>query len=262
MSPTRDDWPQLASANETELLAHLGTAACATSHRAADLTWVVTGVAIDTWNGVFWTRLPPADADAQVPALVDQFRFQGLPAIWRTDAGTEPADLGARLEALGCTAVPDGVCMGARLTTLSREMSRFPGLTVDRVTTPRELGEWLDIWTTTSGEPRGPRELIYEGLDSGARQPLHHYLARIDGRPAGVAEMFLGQRSAGLYSLAVAPAYRGRGIGTALVLTPLMVARTLGYDVAVVRPVPETQSMLEHLGFETVPEPSIGFRIV
>src|SRR5690606_37240641 len=120
----------------------------------------------------------------------------------------------------------------------------------------------LDIWTTTSGEPRGPRELIYEGLDSGARQPLHHYLARIDGRPAGVAEMFLGQRSAGLYSLAVAPAYRGRGIGTALVLTPLMVARTLGYDVAVARPVPETRSMLEHLGFETVPKPSIGFRIV
>lgn len=261
MPPSRNDWPQLAAANEAELLAHLGTAACATSHRAADLTWVVTGVAVETYNGVIWTRLSPTDADEQVPALVDQFRMQELPAIWRIDATTEPSDLAGRLNELGCRPVPDDVCMGAGLTSLAREMSRFPGLTVDRATTTAELDDWLDIWSAASGEPRVPRALLYQGLDVGARQPLHHYVARIDGRPAGVAELFLGQRAAGLYSLAVAPSFRGRGIGTALVLTPLMVARTLGYDVAVVHPAKETRAMFEHLGFETVPQPSIGYRI-
>lgn len=261
MNSSRDDWPQLTAANEAELLAFLGTATCATSNRAADLTWVVTGVPNEAFNGVIWTRLSATDADAQVPALVEQFRFQGLPALWRVDTSSEPADLADRLLALGCASVPDGVCMGARLARLSREMSRFPGLTVDRVTTEKALDEWLTIWAAMSDEPRAPRELLYQSLDTGARHPLHLYVARIDGRAAGVAEMFLGQRSAGLYTLGVSPAYRGRGIGTALVLTPLMVARTLGYDVGVVRPSAETQSMLEHLGFEVVPQPAIGYRI-
>lgn len=261
MHPSRSDWPELTAANEAEFLAYLGTAGAATSHRAADLAWVVTGVTVESLNGVILTRLSPSEADVQVPALVEQFRFQGLPAVWRLDTGAEPADLHARLAALGCAAVPDGVCMGAGLAALAREMSRFPGLTIDRVTTRRELDEWLGIWAGMATEPRGPREALYHTLDGGLRQPLHHYVARIDGRPAGIAEMFLGQRSAALYTLGVSPAFRGRGIGTALVLTPLMVARTLGYDVGVVRPAAETQTMLGHLGFETVPAPSIGYRI-
>jgi GNAT superfamily N-acetyltransferase len=255
-------WSELAAENEAELMAYLGTAAGATSQRATDLTWVVTGVNNEAYNGVLWTRLSTAAADLQVQFLVEQFRFQGLPALWRLDSATEPADLGARLAALGCLPAPDGICMGAELPQLAREMSRFPGLTVDRVTTAMELGEWLDIWTETSEEPRKPRGLLYESLGFGSRSPLHHYIARIDGQPAGVVELFLGQRGAGLYSLAVAPAFRGRGIGTALVLTPLLVARTLGYDAGVVRPPGDTRLMFEHLGFEAVPQPSLGYRII
>jgi GNAT superfamily N-acetyltransferase len=261
MNSTQTSWSELAAENEAELVAYLGTASGATSQRATDVTWVVTGVNNEMYNGVLWTRLSTASADLQVPTLVEQFRFQGLPAVWRIDATTEPADLGSRLRALGCAPMPDGVCMGAQLPALAREMSRFPGLTVDRVTTPSELAEWLDVWTETSGERREPRGSLYESLGFGARQPLHHYVARIDGQPAGVAELFLGQRVAGLYSLAVAPAFRGRGIGTALVLTPLLVARTLGYDTGVVRPPSESRSMFEHLGFEAVPQPSIGYRL-
>ena len=261
MHTTEARWSELTAENEAELVAYLGTAAGATSQRATDLTWVVTGVDDEIFNGVLWTRLSPAAADIQVPFLVEQFRFQGLPALWRIDAATEPTDLGTRLESLGCTAVPDGICMGAHLPSLAREMSRFPGLTVERVLTPSDLSDWLDVWTETSGESREPRGHLYASLGYGARQPLHHYLARIDDQPAGVAQLFLGQRGAGLYSLAVAPAFRGRGIGTALVLTPLMVARTQGYDVGVVRPPSDTRVMLEHLGFDSEPQPSIGYRI-
>jgi len=261
MNTTPAAWSALAADNESELLAYLGTAGCATSHRATDLTWVVTGVPVENLNGVIWARLSADEADVQVPAMVEQFHFQGLPAVWRIDPASEPADLGARLAALGCEPVADTVRMGAPLTGLAREMSRFPGLTVDRVTTTDEMADWLDVWSATSAEARGPREALYGSLAPGVRQPLQHYVARIDGEPAGVAELFLGQRAAGLYSLSVAPAYRGRGIGTALVLTPLLVARTLGYEVGVVEPGDDTRLMFEHLGFDIVPHPSIGYRI-
>lgn len=254
-------WSELAAENEAERIACLGMAACATSHRSADLTWVVTGLPSADANGVLWTRLSPEAADVQVPFLVDQFRFQGLPATWRIDRATEPRDIPQRLEALGCEPVPDGVRMGAPLASLAREMSRFPGLTVDRVRTLEELDGWFDVWTSTTTEPREPREQLYRSMDLGLRQPLQFYLARIDGEPAGIAELFLGQRAAGLYSLAVAPRFRGRGIGTALVLTPLLVARTLGYDHGVVEPTEESRPMFEHLGFESVLHPSYGYRI-
>ncbi len=261
MTVSRDVWPLLQAENRSEMLAYLGTAPSATSHRSVDLTWVVTGVPSQDYNGVIWTRLSGADADVQVPALVDQFRDQGLPALWHLDPATEPEDLGHRLAALGCRRLPGTTCLGADLNGLAREMARFPGLTVERATTVEELTEWLDVWLTGSKEPRGPREDLYASLGLGGRQVLHHYVARIDGQPAGVAQLFLGQRAAGLYSVKVAATYRGRGIGTALVLTPLLVARTLGYEVGVVQSTDESLAMYEHLGFELLRAPSTDYVI-
>jgi GNAT superfamily N-acetyltransferase len=43
------------------------------------------------------------------------------------------------------------------------------------------------------------------------------FVAYLEGRPVGSGELFLGKRkSAGLIGLSVLEAYRGRGIGTAL----------------------------------------------
>jgi len=261
MPSTRDDWPFVAADNQAERLAYLGTSALATSHRGTDLTWVVTGVPSDDYNGVVWTRLTASDADIQVPLLVQQFRDQGLPAVWHVDSGCEPEDLGPRLHALGCPAVTPPIAMAASLERLAREMSRFPGLTVDRVLSAEDLAEWMDVRSQITPEPRSVRTDLYLSLGLGGRQPLHHYLARVDGQPAGVAQLFLGRRSAGLYSVGVAPAFRGRGIGTALVLTPLLVARTLGFDIGVVRPPADSQAMYAHLGFTTVPPAGLAYTI-
>jgi GNAT superfamily N-acetyltransferase len=119
----------------------------------------------------------------------------------------------------------------------------------------------MDVRLQIAPEARTMRESIYLSLGLGGRQPLHHYLARVDGEPAGVAQLFLGRRSAGLYSVGVAPAFRGRGIGTALVLTPLLVARTLGYDVGVVRPPADSRVMYEHLGFHALEPSAAGYVI-
>ena len=60
----RQQWPYLEAENQTELLAYLGTASCAASHRAANITWVITGVDSNDYNGVivvtfmlFWSSL-------------------------------------------------------------------------------------------------------------------------------------------------------------------------------------------------------------
>jgi GNAT superfamily N-acetyltransferase len=261
MNPDNGSWGLREAENRAELLTYLGTASSATSHRSTDLTWVITNIPDRDCNGVAWARLSPQDADAQIGALVEQFRVQDLPAIWHIDPATEPADLGLRLEALGCKPLGAEPCMAASLSALSREIARFPGLTVDRVMSDEELDDWLAVRRTIESEHGAFRREIYLGLGLGGRQPLHHYLARVDGEPAGVAQLFLGQRSAGLYSVGVSPAFRGRGIGTALVLTPLLVARMLGYDIGVVRPPADSVQMYEHLGFTRLQTPLSGYAL-
>ncbi len=256
----QDDRALLEAENQAERLAYLGTAACATSHRATDLTWVVTGVPAADHNGVFWTRLSTADADTQVPALAQQFQDQGLPATWQVDPASEPRDLGGRLRTLGCPLRAATSTMVAQLDNLAHEVARFPGLTISRVTTADELADWIDVCLVCQSEDRAVREALYLSLGLGGRQPLQHYLARLDGQPVGGSQLFLGQRAAGLYCLDVPPAFRGRGIGTALALTPLLVARTLGYDRGVVRPRARSQ-MYSHLGFEPVTSAAAEYAI-
>ena len=54
-------WPYLEAANQAELLAYLGTSALAESYFAQDITWVITGVASNDYNGVLWARLTSAE---------------------------------------------------------------------------------------------------------------------------------------------------------------------------------------------------------
>jgi GNAT superfamily N-acetyltransferase len=140
--------------------------------------------------------------------------------------------------------------MAASVLSATRNMRNLPHLSVERVTTADDLSVWIDIWSERSTEPPGPREALYASLGLNRSEPLRHYLARLDGRPVGVSQLFLGQRAVGVYSIAVRPDYQGIGLGNALVQMPLVEARTLGYELAVLGPARETITKFEALGFE------------
>lgn len=257
----REDWPLLEAENQAEMFAYLGTASCATSHVSAAVTWVVTGVDSNDYNGIVQARMTAAEADGIVPALVQQFREQQLPALWHIDLATQPADLAQRLDRLGCTRLAPGVCMAAELARVALVAPSVAGLSVTPVADAADLAAWIDVWVAGDDEPRQPRERLYAALGLDAQQPLRHYLARLDGQPVGVAQVFLGQRAAGLYSVAVLPSFRRRGIGTALTLVAFSAARAAGYAIGVLGPSPEGQPMYRRLGFELFPSPFVGYAL-
>jgi ribosomal protein S18 acetylase RimI-like enzyme len=219
---------------------------------------VMTGVDSNDYNGVLWARLSAGEAEQVVPALVEQFRARRLPALWHIDSASQPDDLGQRLTQLGCPQLSSGVAMAVLLDTLPAQIPMVPGLTIERVSTNADLAAWIDVWIQGDDEPRNPREQLYTSLGFAPVQPLHHYLARLQGQPVGVSQLFLGQRAAGLYCVAVLPELRRRGIGSALTLRPLLAARALGYEVGVLGPSPEGQSMYRRLGFEFFASPFVG----
>lgn len=261
MTIDRKQWPALETENQAELLAYLGTAACAESFRAAHLSWVITGVDSNDYNGVIWARLDDDQADQLVPALVQQFRDRGLPALWQLDLFSQPADLPARLDRLGCARLDSGYGMGMPLINLPGDTNALPNLTIERVTTLADLAAWMDVWTHDGEETRAPREQLYATLGLDGALPLRHYLARLNGEPVGVAQLFLGQESAGVYCVAVLPEFRRIGIGTALTLTVLHQAQALSYSMAVLGPSPEGELMYRRLGFELFESPFVGYTL-
>ena len=68
----------------------------------------------------------------------------------------------------------------------------------------------------------------------------------------GIATLFLGTGVAGIYDLDVIPAARGRGIGTALAVACLRLARELDYDVAVLLASRKGESLYRRVGFQRV----------
>ncbi|MBI4248328.1 MAG: GNAT family N-acetyltransferase, partial [Elusimicrobia bacterium] len=83
------------------------------------------------------------------------------------------------------------------------------------------------------------------GLDG----PWRHFLGKVDGKPAAASSLFLGYRAAGIANVAVLPDARRRGIGTAISLSPLRLARRMGYRVATLFSSPIAEGMYRKLGF-------------
>lgn len=79
-------------------------------------------------------------------------------------------------------------------------------------------------------------------LDFAAVPGLTHYVARIDGEPAGEAAMRVDDGLAQLAGSGTVPALRGRGVQKALVERRLHDARQAGCELAVVVTAPGTRS--------------------
>jgi GNAT superfamily N-acetyltransferase len=151
--------------------------------------------------------------------------------------------------------------MAADLFALNETTKDIPGLTIERVVDSAGLSAWMDTWIQLDDEAHEPRERLYASLGLDGEQKLRHYLARLDGRPVATSQLFLGGEAAGIYCVTTIPEAQRRGIGTAVVLAPLLDARALGYRVAVLGPTPEAQHMYARMGFELFPSPLVAYSL-
>jgi len=252
-------WSKLETANRTEMLVHLGKSPLAEKHLTDELAWVITGVLSNDYNGVAWFRLAKSNVNPIIAEILGRFSSREVPFVWHMESDSQPADLARRLEVYGCRRLRPGVCMGADLSTLNEKMRNVPGLVIKRVVDAVNLAAWMDVWMHFDDGEREPRERLYASLGLDGDQPLRHYLARLDGQPVGVSQLFLSQDAAGLYCVGTLPEVQRQGIGTALTLMPLRDARTLGYRLSVLGPTRESQRMYQRIGFELFPGTSADY---
>jgi GNAT superfamily N-acetyltransferase len=247
---SQECWPWLEAVNMIEMLSYLGTSPLAEQHVTREIEWVITGVDDNTFNGVVRAQLSEATVDQIIDEVAHRFQARQVPHLWFLTGDSRPADLAHRLEAHGWSRLLEGVGMAMDLAAIAEPFPPPPGLTVERVVD--EAG--LILWGTfhrylENGGRDEPRERLYSSLGLAGEHPLRHYVARLNGVPAGGLSLFLGQEAAGIYNVEVAEPLRQRGVGTAMTRWVLAEARRLGAQVGIVGPTRESRSMYERLGF-------------
>lgn len=223
----------------------------AEAHEDPDMIWTLSDVPFPLFNSVCRARLDPARAEAAIDRAVARCAARGVPLLWWTGPATAPPDLGDRLAARG---LYEEYAAGMALE-LSRPQRprRDPGeVTVERVGSRAALERWCELLCAAFEMPDFVGEAFMGltlalGLDDAA--PFRHYLARLDGRPAGTCSMFFGAGVAGLYDIGTIPEFRRRGVATTAAGAALDDARALGFRTAILHATADGVGVYRGLGF-------------
>ena len=103
------------------------------------------------------------------------------------------------------------------------------GVAVERVESPAALEEFLDAYIAGRSIPQGAQ--FKDNVRPWLGEPgWQLYLARCEGRPADAAILFLRDKVGYCADATTDPAFRGRGLQTALLARRIADARAAGVD--------------------------------
>ena len=221
---------------------------------ADDRVCVIQGT---VWAGVAGVRV---EAD-EVEALVAEVRARVPPEkalVWWLDPGTRPTDLYERLLALGLREPRDTGSLLHALACVDPPAPGPPDVRVDRVETFEDQVAATEVMWDAFATPQERREQQRPHLRAefeAAQQdsvPVT-FLARVDGRPAGVGRSIYSDRGVFLVAGSVAEWARGRGLYRALVRARWDDAVARGTPALVTEAMPDTSyPILKRLGFVDV----------
>ncbi|WP_371478663.1 GNAT family N-acetyltransferase [Kitasatospora sp. NBC_00315] len=217
--------------------------------RSADLVRQVA--AEHGWNGVLWSGLDPATADARIEEQIRHYASIGRGFEWKLYSHDGPPDLAARLLAAGFRPEPAETLVVAEVAEVSAEIVLPEGVRLVRVTDRDGIDLLADVHEQVFGTGRNRlRERLTAQL---AEQPqtLEPVLAMAGDQPVSGARLDLppGTDFAGLWGGGTLPEWRGRGVYRALIAYRARIAAARGYRYLHVDASDESRPILRRLGF-------------
>lgn len=203
-------------------------------HEDSQMVWTMSPVASYFFNSVLRTQVAPSQTERCIEVMMERAGSRKVPMMWWVGPSTEPAGLGASLEAKGFTRLAQMPGMAMDLSALNENFPSPNGFLIEPVRDLDMLKSWADVVAVTSGFPDLVKESwlkIHAAIGVGSQQPLLHYLARRDGIPVSAASVLLGSGVAYLCSVMVVPEARRQGIGSAISLHALREARRRGVRI-------------------------------
>lgn len=221
------------------------------------------------FKGAWATRLANDEVDAAIDDTIDQFRAWGAPFFfWWIDPETTPADLGIRLEARGMLsmegqqkALAAGIVQTAAgapvmamdlATADPTVVERVPsGFSIREASADAELEDFKTVFVATYQIPDWAGQAWVDATRSFGlgKSPWRMFVGYLEGEPVATNMLFNGGGVASVYAVATLPKAQGRGIGAAITLRPLLLARDLGYRHAALFSTEKGFSVYQRLGF-------------
>lgn len=203
------------------------------------------------FKGAWNARLTADNADAAIEETIAWFKARGADRFgWWTHASTTPDDIGYRLIAHGFTAMHprDGldpslptVAQGAPVMTADlyqideTAVEKVPpGFRVEQAVTETALEAFRCIVAEGfSAIPLVGDAWVEATRAAGfERAPWRIYVGWLDGEPVATNVVTEGGGIVGVWNIATLAAHRGKGIGAAITVAPLLDARARGYRYA------------------------------
>ena len=214
--------------------------------------WVTAGG--EGWSGVVWSDLDSGTAEA---VLADQVRFfadRCEEFEWKLYSYDQPPDLGQRLLAAGFVAEDPEALMVAdagRIAGSAGTGGGLPdGVRLVPVTDEAGLEAVAEVHDRVFGADPKLRSALAVQLKN-SPDTMVIVVAMAGDEPVSSARVSFGAGTdfAGLWGGGTLPQWRGRGIYRALVGYRARLAVTRGYRYLQVDASPESQPILERLGF-------------
>ena len=206
------------------------------------------------FNGVLSQQPPAGDAKELIDETLAYFNGKDRPVFtWWLAPEVEAGDWNRLLRESGMGFTDDPPAMAADLSRLNEDLLVPDGLEINLVEDAQAMKIWSEVFTIGYGLPQEwepmNREMM---LAIGMEWPCYYYTASVNGEPAATSAVFYAAGVAGIYSVATLPDWRGRGLGAAVSLAPLLDARRQGYKVGVLQSSEMGYKVYQRLGFREV----------
>jgi GNAT superfamily N-acetyltransferase len=224
-----------------------------------DASWVIGPPGDPFRSVVVSTHFSGADADRRIAEIVATFDAVPTAFLWWRAPFHTPGDLGARLEAAAVFTVGEAPAMAVDLAALVIPPEPPAGLEIRPVTDLDGLRTYIAV-IAQEPPPDGAPPLytpeivarIEAQFDPGRELVPLRYVGWLDGRPVATSRLSLAGGTAGIYNVETLPDARGRGVGAAVTLAPLLAARELGYRIGTLQSSDLGHGVYRRLGFEEV----------
>uniref|UniRef100_A0AAU2VDT1 GNAT family N-acetyltransferase n=1 Tax=Streptomyces sp. NBC_00003 TaxID=2903608 RepID=A0AAU2VDT1_9ACTN len=204
------------------------------------------------WNGILWSDLTAATADAEIAAQARHFASLGNECEWKLYAHDCPADLGQRLRAAGFEAEPEETVMVARVADLPLDVEPADGITLRPVTDAAgaDLMTYVHDRAFDNDSSARVRERLLAQFAE-APDTVTAVVAMAGDVPVSAARMDFhpGTEFASLWGGGTLPEWRGKGIYRALIAYRTRIAAERGYRYLQVDASDQSRPILQRLGF-------------
>lgn len=208
----------------------------------------------DGWNGIDWSDLDTATADAAIAEQVAYFTGLGRTFEWKYYTHDEPADLPDRLRAAGFAPDQEEALMVAEVADVPNDLPMPEGIEFRTTTDDAGLELVRQVHEEVFGGDHGP--MVAALRERLARDPdaLAVVLAMAGETPVCSArvDFHAGTEFASLWGGGTLPQWRRRGTYSAMVALRAKLAADRGFTYLRIDALPASRPILEKLGFTRI----------